>query len=124
MQKIYENKNLYIEPHESEIPWLKIFTSTPFKELSDCPKDIKDDLYRAMEIIEKSMIDFYQPTKVNIAMFGNYLPHLHIHVMARYEDDSFFPEPMWGKKQRNAKLNLPPFKEFLDYLLPILEKNL
>ena len=45
------------------------------------------------------MIDFYHPEKINIAMFGNYLPKLHVHVMARFKEDSHFPESMWGKNK-------------------------
>jgi diadenosine tetraphosphate (Ap4A) HIT family hydrolase len=62
------------------------------------------------------MITYYNPKKINIAMFGNYLPHLHIHVMARFEEDSYFPEPMWGKKQREGHLSLPPLKKFIENL--------
>jgi hypothetical protein len=34
--------------------------------------------------------------------------------MARFEEDSYFPEPMWGKVQREAKLNLPSFENFFE----------
>ncbi len=70
-----------------------------------------------MLLIEKQMLKYYNPKKINIAMFGNYLPHLHIHVMARFEDDSYFPEPMWGKKQRESNLTLPSFENFKRELL-------
>ena len=115
--KLYENETLYIEIEESEIPWLKIFPQKKYKELSECDKKTREKLLQTMLLIEKEMIKYYNPTKVNIAMFGNYLPMLHIHVMSRFEDDSFFPEPMWGKKQRDSKLNLPEFAEFKKILL-------
>jgi hypothetical protein len=47
---------------------------------------------------------------VNIASFGNLLPQVHWHIMARFETDSYFPEPMWGQKQRAAQLDLPSFE--------------
>ncbi len=119
--RVYENENIFIEIEKSEIPWLKIFTCKKYKELSECDVDTKVDVFRAMDIVEKAMIKFYKPTKINIAMFGNYLPHLHVHVMARFENDSFFPEPMWGTKQREANLNLPPFEKFLEELLEKLK---
>ena len=115
--KIYEDNNLYIEIEKSEIPWLKIFPIKKFKELSDCDEVTREKLFRAMLLIEIEMIKYYKPKKVNTAMFGNYLPQLHIHVMARFENDSYFPEPMWGKKQREAKLNLPNFDKFKQGLL-------
>lgn len=118
--KIFENKYFYVEVESSEIPWLKIFTCKPYKELSECDEDTRNAILEAMLKIEKEMISYYNPKKVNIAMFGNYVPHVHIHVMARFEEDSYFPEPMWGKKQREAKLDLPNFENFIR----IIEKTL
>ncbi len=115
--KIYSNELIFIEVEKSEIPWLKIFPIKKYKELSDCDEETKKELLNTMLIVEKTMLEYYKPTKINIAMFGNYLPHLHIHVMARFKEDSYFPEPMWGKKQRESKLNLPNFDGFLEKLL-------
>jgi diadenosine tetraphosphate (Ap4A) HIT family hydrolase len=120
--KIYEDSFLYVEVEDAEIPWLKIFPQKKFKELSDCDELTRKKLFEVMLLIETQMIKYYKPKKVNIAMFGNYLPHLHVHVMARFEDDSYFPEPMWGKKQRDAKLDLPDFEKFKQDLLEELNQ--
>lgn len=113
---IYKQNDFYIQVHESEIPWLKIFTKEKYKELTDVPKPLRKKLYEVMEIIEEQMLEFYKPEKINIAAFGNYLPHVHIHVMARFKEDSYFPEPMWGEKQREAKLNLGAPEVFYEKL--------
>lgn len=113
---IYKHNDFYIEVHESEIPWLKIFTTEPYKELTDAPKALRMCLYEVMETIEKQMLAYYAPEKINIATFGNYLPHLHIHVMARFKEDAYFPEPMWGKQQRESDLDLPNAQAFYDRL--------
>ncbi len=110
--KIYEDADIYIERENAEIPWVKIFTRHPYIELTDCPEALRKKLYAGCEIVENVMRNYYQPTKINIASFGNYVPHVHIHIMARFETDSFFPEPMWGKKQREGRLELPPFEPF------------
>ncbi len=115
--KIYENPLVFIEIEQSEIPWLKIFTTKPYKEFSDCPQDVKIEIWRLLDLIEKEMISFYNPTKINIASFGNYLPHVHFHIMARFENDSFFPEPMWGVRQRESIFELGNFDEFIDRLI-------
>jgi diadenosine tetraphosphate (Ap4A) HIT family hydrolase len=104
---IYTHNDFYIQTHESEIPWLKIFTKESYKELTDVPKALRTVLYEVMEIIEEEMRSYYRPEKINIAAFGNYLPHVHIHVMARFKEDAYFPEPMWGVKQRESNLDLP-----------------
>ena len=109
---IYEDHEIYVEKEESEIPWLKIFTKEPYKELGDVPKDLRTKLWDTFDIIEEEMKAYYKPKKINLASFANMLPRVHIHVMARYEEDSYFPNPMWGEKLRNAALKLPDEKEF------------
>ena len=109
---IWENEWVRIEKEESEIPWLKIFTKEPYREMSEVPIDTKMEIYALLDLIEKEMLSYYQPAKINIASFGNYLPHVHWHIMARFKEDSYFPEPMWGEKQREARLSLPSFEEF------------
>lgn len=114
MSTLYENENIKIEIEESEIPWLKIFTQEPYKEMSEVPAEVKFEIYTLLDLIEKEMLDYYKPKKINIASFGNYMPHVHWHIMARFEDDSFFPEPMWGTKQRESDLKLPDFEVFCE----------
>jgi len=113
---------IYIERHKSEIPWLKIFTKTPRKEFSECTTEEKTSIWNVLDIIEKLMLEYYQPEKINIASFGNMLPHVHWHIMARFKEDSYFPEPMWGPKQRVASLSLPPYDEFIKLLQERLSK--
>jgi len=117
VSKIYSNSLIFIEVHESEIPWLKIFTCKPHKEFSYCSTDEKNAIWNALDSIEKIMLEYYQPEKINIASFGNMLPHVHWHIMARFQNDSYFPEPMWGPKQREASLKLPDFKLFIEKVL-------
>ena len=119
---IYKHTDFYIEVHESEIPWLKIFTTEVYKELTDVPKPLRKILYEVMEVVEEQMRSYYKPEKINIAAFGNYLPHLHIHVMARFKEDSYFPEPMWGEKQRDSDLTLPPCEPFYHSLQTCLNE--
>ncbi len=116
VKKLYENDFFYILKEESTIPWVKIFTQKPYKELSDCDECTREAILKAMVLVEQEMLSYYQPEKINIALFGNYVPHVHIHVMARFKEDSHFPESMWGIKQREASLDLPDFETFAHLL--------
>jgi diadenosine tetraphosphate (Ap4A) HIT family hydrolase len=110
---VYENELIKIEIEKSEIPWLKIFTQKKYKEFSETSREEKQEIWRVLDIIEKEMIVFFQPEKINLASFGNYMPHVHWHIMARFKEDSYFPEPMWGKKQREGNLRLDDFDSFI-----------
>lgn len=117
MSIIYETKTIRIETEDSEIPWLKIFTQDPYKEMSEVPADIRQEIHDLLYTIEVEMLEYYKPEKINTCCFGNYMPLVHWHINARFKEDSFFPENMWGKKQRDGDLSLPSYKVFCDNLV-------
>ncbi len=120
--KYYENEWIYIEQEASHIPWLKIFAQQEAKEFTNCSVETQQEIFRVLLVLEKEMLSYFKPEKINIASFANYLPKVHWHIMARYKDDSHFPEPMWGTKQREADLQIPSIEYFLEQL-PIILKN-
>ena len=120
MNSIYENTLIKVEIEKSEIPWLKVFTKEVYKEFSETPLEVKLEIFRVLDIIEKEMLRFFKPKKINIASFGNYVPHVHWHIMARFEEDSYFPEPMWGEKQREGSYSLKEFELFTQNLSKLL----
>jgi diadenosine tetraphosphate (Ap4A) HIT family hydrolase len=109
---IYENELIKVEIEKFEIPWLKIFTQEPIKEFSQCSTELQLEILRVLNIIETYMLEYFKPDKINIASFGNYVPHVHFHIQARFKQDSYFPEPTWGKKQRDMTLDLKDFDTF------------
>lgn len=121
MSTVYENRFIRVEIEESEVPWLKVFTQERYKEFSHTPHEVKMEIFRVLEIIEVEMLAFFTPKKINIASFGNYVPHVHWHIMARFEEDSYFPEPMWGQRQREGAYRLENFPLFIQKLVPKLK---
>lgn len=119
---IFENDLIRVEIEPFEIPWLKIFTQKNIKEFSQCDSKTKLAILATLDIIEKEMLSYFNPDKINIASFGNYVPHVHFHIQARFKNDSFFPEPTWGTKQREANLDLPNLTTFHQNI--ILKLNL
>jgi diadenosine tetraphosphate (Ap4A) HIT family hydrolase len=118
--KFYKNDLFSIQLEQNNIPWVKIFINRKVKEFSSCTIQERTAIFTAIDTVEKAMLSFYKPQnicKINIASFGNYLPQVHWHIMARFENDEFFPESVWGKKQRESSLDLPPIDNFIEYLL-------
>jgi diadenosine tetraphosphate (Ap4A) HIT family hydrolase len=118
---IYEDKLVRIEIEEFEIPWVKIFTQDSIKEFSQCSKELRLYILEVLDIIETIMIKQFNPTKINIASFGNYLPQVHFHIQARFKDDSYFPEPTWGTKQRESDIRFDDLDIFYDKIRLALE---
>jgi len=91
---IYENKQVFIEIEPAEIPWLKIFAKQDCKEFTDCDIATRQEIYRLLELLEREMLTYFQPEKINIASFANYLPKVHWHIMARFKTDIKKPPPL------------------------------
>lgn len=119
--RVYENKHFFVEVEQSAIPWLKVFAKEEVKELSFLSQEKRLELFNITNVIESTMIAFYKPDKVNIASFGNYVPQVHMHIMARFKEDAFFPEPMWGKRERDDKDCKGDFLAFLKKVQEDLE---
>jgi len=64
-----------------------------------------DQRRRCMDLVaavDRVLVQQLRPTKVNLAALGNMVPHLHWHVIARFDWDSRFPNPVWSAKQRES----------------------
>lgn len=122
MSIIYQNTSIRIEIEESEIPWLKIFTQDKAKEMTDCDSKTKQQIWMLLDLIETEMLDYFRPEKINIASFANYVPQVHWHIMARFKDDSFYPECMWGEKQREGSATFPSMDGFASRLISKIDK--
>ena len=70
------------------------------KEVTDLNELDRMLLMDVLWQVEHVVRDVMQPEKINLACFGNVVPHLHWHVIPRYTDDAHFPQPVWGQKQR------------------------
>ncbi len=71
-------------------------------EMTDLSTQDQTDLMQTVFAVESLMRDTLAPDKINLATLGNQVAHLHWHVIARYNDDSHFPAPVWAPAQREA----------------------
>jgi diadenosine tetraphosphate (Ap4A) HIT family hydrolase len=70
------------------------------KEMTDLSDADRLHLMEVVFAVESVLREQLQPDKINLASFGNQVPHLHWHVIPRYRDDPHFPEPAWGPTAR------------------------
>ncbi len=71
-------------------------------EMTDLADDERSRLMGVVFATEAALRGLFKPLKMNLASFGNKVPHLHWHVIPREADDPHFPDPSWGPPQRPA----------------------
>lgn len=72
-------------------------------EMTDLDAAERRHLMSVVFAAESALRAAARPHKVNLASLGNVVPHLHWHVIPRWRDDRHFPNPVWGKTEREAK---------------------
>lgn len=70
------------------------------KEVTDLSELDRMLLMDVLWQVEHVVREVMQPEKINLASFGNMVPHLHWHVIPRYTDDAHFPAPVWAESKR------------------------
>ena len=71
-------------------------------ELSDLSPAERHECVEVLARVECVMREHLRPTKLNLAALGNMVPHLHWHLIARFDWDSHFPAPIWAPAQRDT----------------------
>lgn len=69
-------------------------------EFSDLSAADRALCMEAVARVEQAVREVLFPDKINLAALGNVVPHLHWHVVARWQGDSRFPAPLWAPPQR------------------------
>lgn len=74
-------------------------------EMTDLLPADRHHLFAVVMATEAALRAQLRPDKINLASFGNMVPHLHWHVIPRYRDDRHFPEAVWGAAQREGAVH-------------------
>jgi diadenosine tetraphosphate (Ap4A) HIT family hydrolase len=90
-------------------------------EFSDLSAQERAHCMEVVTVVEQALRLHLAPTKINLAALGNMVPHLHWHVIARFDWDSHFPAPVWAPAQRPSPLAQ---ESAVQALLPALESDL
>lgn len=91
------------DPTAAEFPgFCRVVWQQHVAEMSDLSSN---DAHHALDVLlatERAVRRTVRPDKINLASLGNVVPHLHWHVIPRWQDDSHFPAPIWASAQRAA----------------------
>jgi diadenosine tetraphosphate (Ap4A) HIT family hydrolase len=97
-----ELSRLYVK-NDKDNPW---FFLVPRKnnlvELVDLTHEEQSMLMEEISVVSEFLKVYYQPFKINVGSLGNIVRQLHIHIIARYEHDRAWPNPLWGTPVQNS----------------------
>jgi diadenosine tetraphosphate (Ap4A) HIT family hydrolase len=82
---------------DARFPWLILVPRRAgITELDDLDQDDRALLMQEVPAAMKTLRAVASCDKLNVGMLGNIVRQLHVHVVARREDDAAWPAPVWG----------------------------
>jgi len=76
------------------------------KEMSDLAPQDRARVMKVVFAVETALRTALNPDKINLASLGNKTPHIHWHVIPRFEHDKHFPNSHWGQAVRESHTSL------------------
>lgn len=85
--------------NDSNYPWFILVPEREGKtEVFELDENDQQLLIKESNFLAQVLKHYFYADKINIAALGNVVPQLHIHHIARYQDDPAWPAPVWGVK--------------------------
>lgn len=117
-----DDRRRVVLAEEPDYPgFVRVIWNAHVRELTDLTAADRDHLMQAVTAVELALRAVMQPHKINVASLGNLTPHLHWHVIPRFEDDPHFPRPVWAERLRAADADRTNARR---RLLPALEREI
>lgn len=85
----------------------RVIWTSHVKEMTDLLPQERNHLMSVVFAVEQAIREALSPDKINLASLGNVVPHMHWHVIPRFNTDRHFPNPVWGIPQREAVPSVP-----------------
>lgn len=84
--------------NDQTYPWLILIPRIEgLTELHHIPQSETGQLWSEINKVSRIMENEFAPLSLNVAALGNVVTQLHIHIIARYNDDPTWPGPVWGQ---------------------------
>ena len=102
---VFKNEQLrVVRAKEPGFPaFYRVVWNAHVAEFSDLTSSERNSCMNTVVTVEQVLREHLQPTKINLAALGNAVPHLHWHVIARFDWDTHFPGSVWTASLREAQ---------------------
>jgi diadenosine tetraphosphate (Ap4A) HIT family hydrolase len=74
--------------------YYRVIWNAHVAEFTDLAPEERAECMEVVACVERVLREHLKPSKINLASLGNVVPHLHWHVIARFDWDSRFPGPI------------------------------
>ena len=82
------------------IPWFIVVPKTDKTEWHELTHSMQLQIGGVVNQLSEFISDEFKPDTLNTATIGNIVKQMHIHIVARYCNDCYWPGVVWGGTQK------------------------
>jgi diadenosine tetraphosphate (Ap4A) HIT family hydrolase len=103
--------------------WTVLVFKRHATELTQLTAKERSELIEEVTTVAQAVAAVFQPVKLNYALLGNQLPHIHWHVVPRLREDPAPLEAIWSVKHEPKRLSPEAREQRLAQLREQLGRN-
>ncbi|HEY9280994.1 MAG TPA: HIT family protein [Eoetvoesiella sp.] len=95
---LWQNQELrVIDAADPDYPgFTRVIWHEHIAEMTQLDQPARRHIMDVVWVVEQTLRKVLKPQKVNLAQFGNQVPHIHWHVIPRWTNDSRYPDTYWS----------------------------
>ena len=98
-----------------------VFTREHVTELFHLSPRGRAEVIEEVNRVAQALASAYRPTKMNYELLGNMVPHMHWHLVPRFEKDPLWPRPIWSEPHQEKTLPAEGYRQAIRTIQDALE---
>lgn len=88
-----------------------VFAKAHVTELFHLDVPSRQGIIEEVNAVAAALFNVFHPTKINYELLGNMVPHMHWHLVPRFEGDPLWPRPIWSEAHAEKYLTPEGYAE-------------
>jgi len=93
-----------------------VFTKEHVTELFHLDRATRQAVVEEVNQVAEVLNRAFEPTKMNYELLGNMVPHMHWHLVPRFDSDPLWPKPIWAEPHEEVHLSAAEYAERIEMI--------
>lgn len=108
------HSTLYILKNQNHLGRVVLALNCHRQEAYEMTEEERNGFFADVARVAKAMHDLYNPGKINYGIFGDGVPHVHMHIVPKYKDEFQWGHFFWDKGEKEVTLTAEQYQEMVD----------
>ncbi len=88
-----------------------VYAKEHVTELFHLAPQLRHGIIEEVNRVAEALNAVFAPTKMNYELLGNMVPHMHWHLVPRFDSDPLWPRPIWSEPHEEVHLRAEQYHQ-------------